>query len=146
MEKVSLKQLPAFANTVLAAIGALAPAQRATFIALEGELGSGKTTFTQALARVLGVVESLQSPTYVLMKIYPTTHSVFATLVHIDTYRLESPEEFAALKSEKFLNSPRTLVLIEWPEKVGGVLPKPDMTIRFSSDRAGAEERYIEVI
>lgn len=146
MEKLSLEMLPTFANTVLASLSASLPRSRATIVALRGELGAGKTTFTQALARVLGVAESLQSPTYVLMKTYATTHPAFAVLVHIDAYRLEKSEEFAALKPEAFLSDPHTLVIVEWPEKAGNLLPRPDLMINFSSGMLGTEERYIEVV
>lgn len=145
MEKISLEMLPTFANTVLATLSASLPRPRATIVALCGELGAGKTTFTQALARVLGVAESLQSPTYVLMKTYATTHPAFAVLVHIDAYRLEKPEEFTALKPEAFLSDPHTLVIVEWPEKAGNLLPEPDMVIQFFSEGAGEWERYLSI-
>lgn len=122
------------------------PKDTATIVALRGELGAGKTTFTQALARELGIAETLQSPTYVLMKKYQISNNKFQTLIHIDAYRLNSAEEFAALKPEQFLQDPKALVVVEWPEKVAGALPKPDITVNFSSETAGEEERYIEVI
>jgi tRNA threonylcarbamoyladenosine biosynthesis protein TsaE len=120
----------------------------ATVVALSGDLGAGKTTFTQALAHVLGLEETIQSPTYVLMKSYkllsgPFNNNRFNTLVHIDAYRLEHPQEFSMLKPEKFLNDPHTLVIIEWPERIEGVLPLPDLVLTFSSQDAEEGERYI---
>lgn len=146
MEKISLANLPAFAHNVLESLSKAPTKTSATIVALRGDLGAGKTTFTQALARELGIVLSLQSPTYVLMKKYPTAHTLFTTLVHIDAYRLENPKEFAALKPEEFLSDPHSLVVIEWPEKAGGILQNADIAIRFSSEGAGEEERYIEVV
>ena len=115
----------------------------ATVVALVGELGAGKTTFVQALARELGVTETVQSPTYVLMKAYPVSYSHFKELIHIDAYRLEKPEEFEALKPKTFLNNSDNLVCIEWPERVEGQLPAPDVVLNFSSENAGEKERYI---
>jgi len=112
---------------------------------LSGDLGAGKTTFVQALAKALGVTEPVQSPTYVLMKKYQTTSSKFQTLVHVDLYRLEKPEELETLKLEEMFADPGALVAIEWPERAHGKLPKPDRTLLFSSDGAAADERYIEV-
>jgi len=123
----------------------------ATLLALQGDLGSGKTTFVQALAKALGVTETLQSPTYVLMKSYDIPNAtLFNTLVHIDTYRLENPKQFSALLPAQagmpsFLQDPKALVCIEWPERVEGELPKPDLVINFSSEGMEEFERSVEV-
>lgn len=143
MQKISLGELSAFAQDVLARVSGKQDA--ATIVALSGDLGAGKTTFTQALARQLGIQESVQSPTYVLMKSYPIAYKDFDTFVHIDAYRLDDPKEFATLKPESFLNNPKALVCIEWPEKVEGMLPKPDLLLKFSSEGALEGERYIEI-
>ena len=142
MQKVLLSSLPLFAKDVLAK---LAPKNTAIVVALVGDLGAGKTTFVQALGKELGVTETMQSPTYVLMKKYQTTNSKFQTLIHIDAYRLENPEEFTALRPEQFLQDPKTLVVVEWPEKVAGALPPADLTVNFSSQDAVDGERYIEI-
>ncbi len=145
MQKVVLAELPHFVRNVMAVIWLEEPKQTATVIALRGDLGAGKTTFTQTLARELGVADTLQSPTYVLMKKYKTTNEKFHTLVHIDAYRLESAEQFAALKPEQFLNDQKALVVIEWPERVEAALPKPDVTVNFSSEGAAEGERYVSI-
>lgn len=154
--KVKKEDLAAIAKEVLVracaepsnAAGAAQPssasAPRAFVIALRGDLGAGKTTFTQALAKELGITEAVQSPTYVLMKNYPISFGRFTKLIHIDAYRLEKPEEFNALKPEEFLSNPENLVVIEWPERVEGVLPTPNILLNFS--HAGEEhERNIEI-
>lgn len=144
METVALTELPAFAQQVLERL----PHAKGTavVVALQGELGAGKTTFVQALAKVLGIAGAVQSPTYVLMKRYQTAHPVFRTLVHVDAYRLEKPEEFEALKPETFLNDPTSLVCIEWPERVLQTALAPDVTIRFLADGAGEQERIIDIL
>ncbi len=143
MMKVALSNLGTVVQEVL---GKVPATPKAAIIALVGDLGAGKTTFVQALARELGVTDVVQSPTYVLMKSYPISYKQFTTLVHIDAYRLERAEEFVALKPEVFLSDPKTLVCIEWPERVEGALPRPDVTVTFSADGAAAGERYIEVV
>ena len=142
--RVLLGDLDGFAQTVLAQL----PLQHeaAVVVALSGDLGAGKTTFTQALAKALGILDSVQSPTYVLMKSYPIAYKEFTKLVHIDAYRLSSATEFAALKPGSFLQDPGTLVCIEWPEKVEGALPKPDLLLKFSSEGAAEGERFIEEV
>jgi tRNA threonylcarbamoyladenosine biosynthesis protein TsaE len=150
MEKVALGDISTFAKEVLGRIEGSAPQDRAYLLALHGDLGAGKTTFTQALGKALEIQDTMQSPTYVLMKAYavppPPAGGWLERLVHIDAYRLDAPEELAALKPETFLHDPHTLVVVEWPERVGDALPKPDLTINFSSESASASERYVELI
>ena len=69
----------------------------ATVLALHGELGAGKTTFTQTLARTLGVTDAVTSPTFVIMKLYELQHQSFETLIHIDAYRIEHSDEMRVL-------------------------------------------------
>ena len=147
MQKVLLSDLQQFAKEALQSLDSARDKSHATVIALRGDLGAGKTTFVQALGKALGITETMQSPTYVLMKKYQIKKvSPFKQLIHIDAYRLEKPEEFAALKPEQFLQDPKTLVVVEWPEKVAGSLPPADLTVNFSSDGAKEGERYIELI
>jgi tRNA threonylcarbamoyladenosine biosynthesis protein TsaE len=90
-------------------------------LALHGNLGVGKTTFVQGLARGLGLIEPVTSPTF---NIY-TVHSPSVggtTLVHLDAYRLENAKQIEELLVEDFLVSPWCLA-IEWPEKISTWLP-----------------------
>jgi tRNA threonylcarbamoyladenosine biosynthesis protein TsaE len=149
MEKILLTELDSFAQKVIERLPS--DKKTATVLALKGDLGAGKTTFVQSLAKALGVITTVQSPTYVLMKSYdlsnPSTSlraRQFTKLIHIDAYRLNDPKEFAALKPEEFLKNSQNLVCIEWPERVEAVLPKPDLTLEFSSTNATETERYIQ--
>ncbi|MEK7108960.1 MAG: tRNA (adenosine(37)-N6)-threonylcarbamoyltransferase complex ATPase subunit type 1 TsaE [Patescibacteria group bacterium] len=158
MARVALGGLSEFAGNVLATIwmsySAKASKDTAYIVALKGDLGAGKTTFVQALCKRLGIKDTVQSPTYVLMKSYPLAGPLtsfgaprrFNRLVHIDAYRLENPAEFAALKPEQFLDDPKALVVVEWPGRLGRAIPAADLTINFSSQDAGEGERYIEVV
>ena len=118
-------------------------------VKVTGEVGSGKTTFVQQLVRQMGNTESVVSPTYVLMKKYKLPDGLnpfglprrFKTIVHIDAYRLEDPAEFKALQPEEFLNDPSNLVVVEWPEKLGTLLPTPDVVLRFINDGIEGERR-----
>lgn len=106
-------------------------AQSATVLALKGDLGAGKTTFTKALASVLGIAEHVTSPTFVIQKSYATTHPQYSALIHIDAYRLEGAADAGALKLGETLRDPRNLVVVEWPERIGGALPGDAITLRF---------------
>ncbi len=153
MTRVFLTELPEYVRGVYTRLASLPEKEAATVVWLVGDLGAGKTTFVQQFAKEFGVLDDIQSPTYVLMKTYdiPESHAQvgnrwFKRLVHIDAYRLTGAEEFWALKPERFLQDPGALVLVEWPSQVAGALPTPDVSITFSSEKAGEKERYIEVV
>jgi tRNA threonylcarbamoyladenosine biosynthesis protein TsaE len=93
---------------------------RATVVLLSGNLGAGKTAFVKVVAQTLGIEGVVNSPTFVLEKIYQIPNDErYQRLVHIDAYRLEGQEELAPLAFEEFLKDPKNLIMLEWPEKVG---------------------------
>jgi tRNA threonylcarbamoyladenosine biosynthesis protein TsaE len=145
-----------------------AKADSATVVGLFGDLGSGKTTFTQALGKYLGIEEVMTSPTFVIEKIYllknakglsenplrltqtnhyeeiPKALMCFERLIHIDAYRLESGKELLSLNFEEIIKNPRNLILIEWPERVADILPADLVKINFKF--ITEFEREIEII
>lgn len=102
----------------------------ATLVTLCGELGAGKTAFTKAIAKALGVEETVNSPTFVLEKIYQLPPpATFSRLVHIDAYRLESGADLAPLGFDELMQDAGNLIILEWPEKVAEALPAPTKSI-----------------
>jgi len=99
--------------------------ETATIIALSGELGAGKTTLTQEIAKLLGVKEKVTSPTFVLIKRYETANKTFKNLVHIDAYRLENSEELIKIGWQELVENKENLIIIEWPERVPDCLKSP---------------------
>jgi tRNA threonylcarbamoyladenosine biosynthesis protein TsaE len=96
----------------------------ATIIALSGDLGVGKTTFTQIMGNLLGVSENITSPTFVLQRIYKLKENSFWDyFIHIDAYRLEGGKDMEALQWEKYATDQRNIIFIEWPTKVRDALP-----------------------
>jgi len=95
----------------------------ATLVGLSGELGSGKTTFVKGVAQGLGVTLTVTSPTFVIEKVYKLEKQSFKYLVHVDAYRLESGDELIALGFNDLKSDPGNLIIIEWPERVRGILP-----------------------
>lgn len=104
----------------------------ATLVTLSGELGAGKTSFTQALARAYGVEEHVTSPTFVLEKVYALPKGPFERLAHIDAYRLNGGAELAPLGFHDLVQDPDTLIVLEWPEKVADGLPAADVAITLT--------------
>jgi tRNA threonylcarbamoyladenosine biosynthesis protein TsaE len=112
-------------------LGQLLPAD--TTLALHGNLGVGKTTFVQGLARGLGITEPVTSPTF---NIYTVHRSSKWILLHLDAYRLENAHQADDLLLEEFLVTPWCLA-IEWPEKIAGWIPPSALHFEFgiSSDQ-----------
>ena len=96
----------------------------ATLVTLSGELGAGKTAFVKAVAKAFGIEEVVNSPTFVLEKIYQLpAPAAFKRLVHIDAYRLEKGSELAPLGFDELVRDRDNLIFLEWPERVKGALP-----------------------
>lgn len=96
---------------------------KATVVGFRGDLGSGKTTFIQSVGKILGVSDHMTSPTFVIQKNYPLSGQKFDRLIHIDAYRIENEGELLNLDWEEIISKPENLILVEWPERVQGILP-----------------------
>lgn len=105
---------------------------KAIVVGLKGDLGSGKTTFSQSIAEVLGVIEQVTSPTFVIEKIYTAKDSDFKKFVHIDAYRLEDGHELNVLDFKRLIEDEQNLIFIEWPERVADILPLDTFYISFT--------------
>ena len=105
---------------------------------LAGDLGAGKTTFARGFLRELGVTGAVRSPTYTLFELHELGE---LTALHIDLYRLREPSELESLGLRDWAR-PGSLWLIEWPERGGGRLPPPDLTLTFT---VGAQAHHIEL-
>jgi tRNA threonylcarbamoyladenosine biosynthesis protein TsaE len=98
-----------------------------TLLAFEGDLGAGKTTFIQAIARGLGVTGHATSPTYALVHRYRGRRGA---VFHLDCYRLRSADEAGDLDWEGLL-AEGDAILVEWPERAGAWLPEPARRFRL---------------
>jgi len=92
---------------------------------LSGDLGAGKTTLARGFLRGCGVTSSVRSPTYTLVEVYETPA---VSIVHLDLYRLTDPSELEPLGLREWAR-PGHVWLIEWPDRAGGLLPFPDVSI-----------------
>lgn len=112
-------------------------------IALSGELGAGKTTFVQELAKHLGVTEHVTSPTFTIMKRYELDTEQFDALVHIDAYRFETEAEAVPLRLAEVFTLPRTIICVEWPERISSLLPKSSQELHI--DITGNGTRTVQL-
>lgn len=119
--------------------------ERPIILALKGNLGSGKTTFVQGLARALGLGEKIKSPTFVLMKFYalPKRVAVFRHMIHIDAYRIKKAAEIKHLGFGDLLKDKDAIIVIEWADKIKKLIPKTAIWIQFTHGRGNT--RSIEI-
>lgn len=111
-------------------------------LALHGDLGVGKTTLVQGLARGFGLGCAVTSPTFNILHLYRSPPPVSAsgrpprTLVHLDAYRLENAHQVADLMLEDFLSPPYCLA-VEWPEKIAAWLPADTVHLTLAIEAPG---------
>ncbi len=126
----SPRQTHEFGKMIAGQIRMMRPGKRAVVLGLQGELGSGKTTFVQGFTKELGIKEKVLSPTFVILKKYeipstkPETISKFTSLYHIDCYRLEKPKELFRLGFKEIIADPQNIIIIEWADRIKTVLPQ----------------------
>ncbi len=97
-------------------------------ILLSGNLGAGKTALVKGIAKGFSIKNTITSPTFTLMNVYPVNQKSTAInqLIHIDTYRLKDENELIEIGAQDYLGKPNTICLIEWPDKIEGILQKYD--------------------
>jgi tRNA threonylcarbamoyladenosine biosynthesis protein TsaE len=127
---------PAATQAVAAAIArTLLPGD---VLLLDGDLGAGKTTFTQGLARAMGVGDVVTSPTFSLVRSYPTAFGV--ELIHVDVYRLDTLADIIALGLPEMLEDGEVAV-VEWGERAIPVLGPDHLGVRFALTDIDGERR-----
>lgn len=131
---------PAQTRALGAAVGRLVTP--GMVIALSGDLGAGKTTFTQGLAQGLGITAQVTSPTFTLVAEYDARDGM--RLIHMDSYRLGDQPDNAMLEAETFgfeelLEDPAAVVVIEWAERLAALLPPGTLYITLLRAGESAE-------
>jgi tRNA threonylcarbamoyladenosine biosynthesis protein TsaE len=142
----SLEELTTLARKILSELELEADIRKeATVLALSGDLGAGKTTFVQLLAKELLITEVVTSPTFTIMKMYEVgAGRQFENLIHMDAYRIESEEELRPLRLLELLQNPKSLICIEWAEKIKDILPKDTIHLNFSIKDGEGREIVVE--
>ncbi|MCC6704348.1 MAG: tRNA (adenosine(37)-N6)-threonylcarbamoyltransferase complex ATPase subunit type 1 TsaE [Thermomicrobiales bacterium] len=112
---------------------------------LHGDLGAGKTTLSQGIARGLGIEQAVTSPTFTLVAEYRVEPPVngIERLAHLDLYRLTDPAELDSFGFEEYLTPEAGVTLIEWPERAANQLPAEAILIEITPD--GADQRRIAI-
>lgn len=101
-------------------------------LCLWGELGSGKTTFVQGMAKGFGITSRLLSPTFIIVRRYDIPKTLYV-LYHMDLYRMQGNADIEGLGFADMLADPNALVVIEWPERLGALLPSRRIDAHFAT-------------
>lgn len=104
------------------------PKKKSFVIGLEGELGTGKTTFIQGFAKGLDIKEKILSPTFVILKRFRIKDKRF---YHIDCYRIQGPKELLDLGFKEIVSNPESVIAVEWADKMKRIMPKNTLWIKF---------------
>jgi tRNA threonylcarbamoyladenosine biosynthesis protein TsaE len=113
--------------------------QAGDVICLQGDLGAGKTTFVQGIARGWGSLDLVSSPTFIIVNMYRRPDE--ALLFHMDAYRLDSTPEAEELDLDSMLS--QGPLLIEWPERVDGLVPAEHLWVYLEHiDEQGREMKF----
>ena len=110
-----------------------------------GELGSGKTTFTQGFAKGLGITTRLLSPTFIIVRRYPILEKE-NYLYHVDLYRLQTVSEMEGVGLPEIFADPNAYKVVEWSERLGTLLPKKRIDIFFEVDYQERHNILIKVV
>lgn len=108
-------------------------------ITLDGDLGAGKTTLARAICEGFGVQDEVTSPTFAIVHEY---HAAKAPVYHVDLYRLEKPSELQNVGWDDITQTD-ALVLIEWPDRAGGLLPAGHLPIQLSYVEGDSTRRVL---
>jgi tRNA threonylcarbamoyladenosine biosynthesis protein TsaE len=125
----SLKQSHALSRVFVKTLKA--SRTHATVMGFIGELGAGKTAFTQGIARALGIKHRMLSPTFLIERKYQIRNSNFDTLYHFDWYRLHKKRELDSTTFFRILKNPKALVIVEWADQIREALPKNTLLLYF---------------
>jgi tRNA threonylcarbamoyladenosine biosynthesis protein TsaE len=116
-------------------------------VALEGDLGAGKTEFVKGVCRFFAVTDLVTSPTFSIINQYDGTapDGQVLKIYHVDLYRIDSPEELAEVGFDDMVFAHDAIKLIEWPEKAAHLMPARRWTVRISADAENDDLRTIEI-
>lgn len=113
-------------------------------VLLYGDLGAGKTTFVQAVAKGLGIKDRILSPTFVLIRNHKVSFGNITSLNHIDLYRIEKPAEIESLGLSEIIEEENSVTLIEWADRLSSFKPKHGYAVYMKY--LGENERKIKIV
>jgi tRNA threonylcarbamoyladenosine biosynthesis protein TsaE len=116
-------------------------------VALEGDLGAGKTEFVKGVCEYFSVDDLVTSPTFTIINQYAgtTLDGEPLKIYHVDLYRIDSPEELAEVGFDDMVFAHDAIKLIEWPEKAASLMPTRRWDVRITADEQNDDLRHIVI-
>jgi len=127
-------------DTIALAYNLASKLKNGDIIVLSGDLGSGKTKFTQGILKYFGLENEISSPTFTIVNEY---HKNNTNIYHFDVYRLSDSDEFYAIGGEEYFNN--GICIIEWGEIIEDALPQNCIRIYFEKDLSDENIRYLKI-
>jgi len=139
MQRIIIRDLSDISRAAaeFAAVSGIRSGENRLF-AFYGGMGAGKTTFITALCGVLGVKDVVNSPTFTIVNEYRTSGGT--PVYHFDFYRIEKREEVLDIGFEEYVGDDAAICLMEWPEKIDGLLPEETVDVHISELTDGSRE------
>ena len=128
-------------DTINFAKGLASKLHKGDIIVLTGELGSGKTKFTQGFLEYFGLENEISSPTFTIVNEYNSDTGL--NIYHFDVYRLSDTDEFYAIGGEEYLQN--GICIFEWGEMIEDILPNGYIKITFSKDSENVNYRNLRI-
>ena len=101
-------------------------------VCLYGDLGAGKTVFVKGVIDYFIPGKRVLSPTFIIVRHYPTNNKTIKEIIHVDLYRLDTQKDIVSIGLRQFLHKPDSVVLIEWAQKLGVYLPQKRIDVKIS--------------
>ncbi len=117
--------------------------EQAAIVCLYGELGSGKTTFTQGFARTFGLTKRFLSPTFIIVRRYNIS-KIYQSLIHVDLYRVDTTTDIKGVGLMEMLSDPSAIIMIEWADRLRSLIPKRRIDIHFMVKNNGQHDIEIK--
>ncbi len=114
--------------------------EKGMILVLSGDLGSGKTKFTEGILSYFGLENEISSPTFTIVNEYDTDKM---KIYHFDVYRIEDEDEFYAIGGDEYFE--KGVSIIEWGEKIASILPDTYIQVSFSRDDKNENTRIIDI-
>lgn len=146
MEALTLRS-ESESQTILLGEQFAADLQHGDVVALDGELGAGKTEFVKGICRFFAVENLVTSPTFTIINQYDGTlpDGVQVKIYHVDLYRIDSPAELAEVGFDDMVFAHDAIKLIEWPEKAAHLMPQKCWTVAINTDETNDDVRSIVI-
>ena len=144
IKTTSAKETQQIAEKFISGLVLFLKKKQSMVLALDGDLGAGKTTFVKGIFSGLKIKGAAVSPTFIIVRKKKTNNKVIKNVFHMDAYRVKNVEELKNIGFFEMVSTPASLTIIEWASNIKKAIPKNSVWIKFSHGKK-ENERVIEI-